>query len=307
MDRITALRVFVEVADCGSLTQTAQRLDMSAAMVSRYLAAAEDWLGARLLHRTTRRVSLTDAGEAALATSRQMLGMAEDVAALAGARTREPTGALRITASPSFADAQLATAMAEFQRLHPRVELTLLVGDRALDLVEDRIDLAVRISNTLDPTVIARPLALCRSVLCASPQYLAQHGQPATLADLPAHRFATRTVGDGDVLRFDQAGAEVEVAVHGVLRTDDTITLRRAVLAGAGIGMLPTYYVGEDLRRGALVRLLPALEPATLGIHAVYLSRRHQPLAQRVLVDYLAERFGGEPAPWDRDLPPGGG
>ena len=302
MDRLNALRVFVEVADCGSLTQTAQRLDMSPAMVSRYLAAAEDWLGARLLHRTTRRVSLTDAGEAALAPSRQMLGLAEEVSQLASARAREPAGALRVTASPSFADAQLAAAIAEFQRQHPRVEITMLVGDQALDLVEDRIDLAVRITNALDPTVIARPLALCRSVLCAAPQYLALHGRPDTLDDLTAHRWVTRTLGEGGHYRFQHQGAEVALNVRGALRTDDTITLRRAVLAGAGIGMLPTYYVGEDLQRGALVRLLPAYEPTTLGIHAVTLSRRHQPLAQRVLVDFLVQRFGGEVAPWDQDL-----
>jgi DNA-binding transcriptional LysR family regulator len=300
MDRLTALRVFVEVADCGSLTQTAQRLEMSAAMVSRYLAATENWLGARLLHRTTRRVSLTEAGQSALATCRQMLELAADVESQAGARHREPTGLVRVTSSTSFADAQLATALADFQRLHPRVEVVLSVADKAVDLVEERIDLAVRITNALDPAAIARRLASCHSVLCASPAYLARQGQPATPDDLKKHPCVTRTVAESALYRFQHADSFVEVPVRGVFRTDETVILRRAVLAGTGIGMLPTYYVGEDLRQGALVRLLPEYEPESLGVYAVYLSRRHQPLALRLLVDFLAERFGGETAPWDR-------
>ena len=137
-------------------------------------------------------------------------------------------------------------------------------------------------------------------MLCAAPAYLAAHGEPRRLSELPAHACVTRTVGEGDVYRFTHQGADVDVRVPSAFRTDDTVSLRRAVLAGAGIGMLPSYYVGEALDSGALRRLLPGYEPATLGIHAVYLSRRHQPLALRALVDFLAERFGGDVAPWDR-------
>ena len=168
MDRLTASRVFIEVADRGSLTQAAERLDMSAAMVSRYLAAAEAWLGARLLHRTTRRVSLTDAGQAALPTCRQWLELAEEMRHRAGNRSREPEGKLRVTTAASFAEAQLTTAIVDFQRLHPKVQVELLVVDRAVDLVEERIDLAVRISNSLEPHLVSRPLGRCRSVLCAT-------------------------------------------------------------------------------------------------------------------------------------------
>jgi DNA-binding transcriptional LysR family regulator len=303
MDRLTAARVFVEVAERGSLTQAAERLEMSQAMVSRYLAAMEEWVDARLLHRTTRRIGLTDAGQTVLSSCRQLLELAEDVQHLAGNRNREPEGKLRVATSSSFAEAQLTAAVVDFQRLYARVQVELLVADRAVDLVEDRIDLAVRITNSLDPAVVARPLAQCRSVLCATPEYLERHGRPAGIDELQSHRFVTHAFGAGTQYRLRHRGETVEVPVNGTLFTNETAVLRRAVLAGAGLGMLPTYYVENDLRHGTLVRLLPNHEPETLGIHAVYLSRRHRPLALQLLLDFLAQRFGGDVAPWDKDLP----
>jgi DNA-binding transcriptional LysR family regulator len=299
MDRLTAARVFVEVAERGSLTQAAERLDMSPAMVSRYLAATEEWLGSRLLHRTTRRVSLTDAGQAAIVSCRQLLELAEDMRHRAGDRSREPEGTLRVTTAPSFAEAQLTAALVDFQRHHALLKVELLVGDRAVDLVEDRIDLAVRISNKLDPNLVSRTLGQCRSVLCAAPQYLKQHGHPADAEALKSHSCVGHAFGTGTTYRLRHAGRIIEVPIAGTLSTNETGIVRQAVLAGAGIGMLPTYFVAAHLRRKELVPVLPDHEPELLGIHAVYLSRRHQPLALRLLVDFLAERFGGETAPWD--------
>ena len=300
MDRLTSARVFVEVADRGSLTKAADQLDMSPAMVSRYLAVAENWLGARLLHRTTRRVSLTDAGQEAIAVCRTLLELAEDMRHRASDRSREPEGTLRVATSASFAEAQLADAIVDFQQLHSRLRVELLVVDRAVDLVEDRIDLAVRISNTLDPSLVSRTLTQCRSVLCATPAYLAKHGCPATLRELKEHACVGHAFGSGTTYLLTRAGQKVAVPVSGTLFTNETSILRRAVLAGAGIGMLPTYFVAEQLRSGELVQLLPDHEPEALGIHAVYLSRRHQPLALRLLVDFLAARFGAAIPPWDR-------
>jgi DNA-binding transcriptional LysR family regulator len=140
-------------------------------------------------------------------------------------------------------------------------------------------------------------------VLCAAPDYVAWHGLPDGIDALKAHRFITHAFGAGTCYRFRHGGNPVEVLVNGTLFTNETAVLRRAVLAGAGVGMLPTYYVGDDLRHGKLVRLLPDHEPETFGIHAVYLSRRHRPLALQLLLDFLAERFGGAVAPWDQDLP----
>jgi len=302
MDRLTAVRVFVEVADRGSLTQTAEQLDMSVAMVSRYLAAVENWLGARLLHRTTRKVSLTDAGVAAMPSCRQLLDIAEEARHIAAERSREPAGVLRVTSSSSFADAQLTAALVDYQRQHAQVEIVLSVGDKATDLVAERVDLAVRITNTLDPAMIARPLARCRSMLCASPEYLQRHGLPRTAADLHRHRCIAHAFGIGKQYRFTRGRKSITVPVDWSFHTNETAVLRRAVLSGAGVGMLPTYYVGDDLRAGRLVHLLPDHEADVLGIHAIYLSRQHQPLALRLLVDFLAARFAGEPAPWDRAL-----
>lgn len=300
MDRLTAVRVFVEVADRGSLTQTAEHLEMSAAMVSRYLAAVEAWFDARLLHRTTRKVSLTDAGQAALPACRQMLEIAEEARYIAAERSREPAGVLRVTSSSSFADAQLTAALIEFQEQYPQVEIVLSVGDKPTDLVAERVDLAVRITNTLDLTMITRPLARCHSMLCASPDYLQRHGLPRTADDLRQHRCIAHAFGIGKQYRLTpKDGETITVPVNWSFHTNETAVLRRAALSGAGIGMLPTYYLGDDLRTGRLVHLLPDHEPNVLGIHAIYLSRQHQPLALRLLVDFLAARFAGETAPWD--------
>lgn len=300
MDRLSAIQVFVEVADRGSLTQAAESLEMSTAMVSRYLAAIEAWFGARLLHRTTRKLSLTDAGLAALPSCRQMLEIAKDAQHIATARNREPAGVLRVVSSGSFAETQLTAALVEFQREHTKVEIILSVGDKATDLVAERVDLAVRITNTLDPTMIARPLARCRSMLCAAPDYLQRHGTPHSIQGLQQHQAVAHALGIGDQYRFYRKGRLIEVPVQGRFHADDSAVLRRAVLAGAGIGMLPTYACADDVRAGRLVQLLPQHELEELGIHAIYLSRQHQPLALRLLVDFLAQRFGGPVAPWDR-------
>lgn len=290
MDRLTATRVFVTVVEQGSLTRAADALDMSTAMVSRYLAALEEWLHARLLHRTTRRISLTDAGESALASCRQFLEAADDVQGAAAATRREPSGRLRIACSPSFAEAQLAQAMVDFQLGHPQVAVSLVIAERAVDLAAERIDLAVRITNTLEPTLISRRLATCRSVLCASPAYLKANGTPKRSTDLRKHRCLSHTL---------VSTAQISLAGIESFSSNDTSVLRSAVVAGAGIGILPTYLVGPDLKAGRLKRVLPGTEPETMGVHAIFLSRQHQPLALRLLIDFLAERFGGRIAPWD--------
>lgn len=300
MDHLGAIRTFVEIADRGSLTRAAETLDLSRAMVSRHLEGLERWLGARLLHRTTRRVSLSEAGLEALPRLRQMLELSAELQAVSGARRAEPTGKLRVTTSLSFAVSCLTQAVVDFQGRHPRVEVELLTVDRAVDLVGERIDLAIRITNRLDDGVVARRLASCRSVLCAAPDYLARHGHPVRPEDLRAHRCITHAFGAGAQYRLRRDGRLTNVDVAGALSSNETSVLRQAALAGAGIAMLPTYFVGDELERGELVRLLPDHEPEPLGIHAVYLSRQHQPLPLKLLIDFLAERFDGDIAPWDR-------
>lgn len=306
MDHLSAIRSFVEIADKGSLTRAAEALDLSRAMISRHLKGLERWLGARLLHRTTRRVSLSEAGMEALPRLRQMLELADDLQAAAGTHRTEPTGKLRITTSLSFAISCLTQAIVDFQARHPRIEVELVAVDRAVDLVSERIDLAVRITNRLDDGVVARRLASCRSVLCASPAYLKRRGHPQRPDELQSHDCITHAFGTRAEYRLRQAGRLTTLGVTGPLSGNETAVLRQAALAGAGIAMLPTYFVGDELERGTLVRVLPDHEPEPLGIHAVYLSRQHQPLPLKLLIDFLAERFGGEVAPWDRQasVPP---
>lgn len=292
MDRLIAMQVFVEVAERGSLTQAADALDMSRAMVSRYLESVERWLGARLLQRTTRRVSLTEAGGGALLRCRQMLELAREAEAAAGEQQLAPRGRLRVTASASLAQARLAAAVADFLARHPDCEVELVVLERAVNLVEERIDLAVRISNQLDPGLVARPLGRFNSVLCATPGYLAGAPPLQTPEDLRQHRCVTHAYVNRSDYALQQAGQWLRVPVRSVLQSNDAGVMHRAVLAGAGLAILPDYLVDDDLRAGRLVRVLPGCEPESHGIHGVYLSRQYQPLALRLLLDFLAERFG---------------
>jgi DNA-binding transcriptional LysR family regulator len=303
MDRLTGMQVFAEVADRASLTGAAGALDMSRAMVSRHLESLERWLGVRLLHRTTRRVSLTDAGEEALQRCRPILELSRDVQSVAGARRAAPAGKLRITASTSFAEAFLTGAVTDFLSRYPLVQVELIAMERTVNLVEERIDLAVRIGNVLDDTLIARKLGVCRSAICASPAYVRASGLPRTPDDLRSHRCITHAYVGRSEFRLHRKGQALRIPVKGPLQSNEAAVTRRAALAGAGIAMLPTYFVSADLASGALVRLLPDCEPEPLGIHAAYLSRLHQPQLLRMMIDFLADRLSGDVAPWDRAIP----
>jgi DNA-binding transcriptional LysR family regulator len=308
MDRFTAMQVFTEVADRASLTEAATALDMSRAMVSRYLVSLESWLDVRLLHRTTRRVSLTDAGTEALEHCRQVLALTHDVQARAGQRNSAPHGRLRITASVSFAQAWLAQVLADFLVQYPQVQIEVMALDRAVNLVEERIDLALRITNTLDDGLVMRRLADCRSVLCAAPAYIARHGQPQEPEELRSHACLTHARVSHNEYRLRYQGQNLRIPVNGPLQSNETSVLMHAAMNGAGIALLPTYLVCEPLRDGRLVQLLPDCEPEVLGVYASYLSRKHQPPLLRTLLDFLALQCTGDSAPWDRAVPaaPGG-
>jgi len=297
MDRLKAMQVFVEVVDRGSLSAAAQHLDMSRAMVSRYLAELEEWVGARLLHRTTRRLSLTPAGSDALPRCRSMLDLAGEIRHAATSPDTEPRGELRITASLSFGVVQLSNAMADFVARYPGASVHLQLIDRIVNLVEERVDLAVRITNELDPNLIARKLAPCRSVVCAAPSYLSAHGAPARPEDLARHNCLTHSHYGKSLWRFQRDGSWIDVPVSGNITANDVILLARTAVQGSGIALLPTYLVGDDIASGRLVPLLAQTPPEELGIYGVYASRRQMPLVLRAMLDFLAERFG--PTPWD--------
>ncbi|WP_415754489.1 LysR family transcriptional regulator [Pseudomonas leptonychotis] len=298
MDRLMATRVFVEVVERGSQTAAAEALEMSRAMVSRYLGELEVWVGARLLHRTTRKLSLTGAGEQLLGQCREMLAMAEAMQSVSRTDQAAPRGTLRIACSQSLAQAWLVHALDEFIRRYPQVSVDLLVGSQAVNLVEARIDLALRITNQLDPNLIARPLAVCRSVVCATPAYLAKHGTPQRPEDLAQHNCLSYAYFGRSIWEFTRAGEPHAVAVSGNLSANESMVLLEAVLADTGISLQPRYSVSAQLRSGALVQLLPDYEPQQLGIHALYGTRRQMPPALRALLDFLIERLADRPD-WD--------
>lgn len=293
-----AMRVFVVVADCGSQSAAAERLDLSRPVVSRYLAELEAWVGARLLHRTTRRLSLTAAGNETLPRCRQVLELAGDMQSAVAVPEGAPQGLLRITVSTSFGQAQLARAVADYVQRYPGVAVDLLVLDRAVNLVEERIDLAIRIASELDPNLIARRLTTCRSIVCATPAYLRAHGEPRRPDELALHNCLTHSYFGKSLWHFTRGDEPVSVAVGGNISANEATTLLQAVLAGAGITMLPTYLVAERVRAGELVALLPGYEPQVLGIYAVYASRKLMPATLRTMLDFLAQRFTAEPH-WD--------
>ncbi len=298
MDRLTATRVFVEVVERGSQTAAAEALEMSRAMVSRYLGELETWVGARLLHRTTRKLSLTGAGEQLLGQCREMLAMADAMQSVSRTDEAAPRGTLRIACSQSLAQAWLVHALDDFTRLYPQVSVDLLVGSQAVNLVEARIDLALRITNQLDPNLIARQLAVCRSVVCATPAYLARHGTPQRPEELAQHNCLSYAYFGRSIWEFSRAGEPHAVAVSGNLSANESMVLLEAVLADIGISLQPRYSVGAHLRSGALVQLLPDYEPQQLGIHALYGTRRQMPPALRVLLDFLIQRLADRPD-WD--------
>jgi DNA-binding transcriptional LysR family regulator len=300
MDRLTAMRVFVEVAQRRSFTAAAGSLDMSRAMATRYVTELEQWLNARLLQRSTRRISLTEAGEACLLQCRQMLELSSEMKDVSGQDIREPKGQLRITTSISFGMAHLAAAIVDYQKQYPQVSVDMMMGERSVNLIEERIDLAIRISGELDPNLVARRIAACRSVVCASPDYLRSHGVPASPDELTEHNCLTYSNFGKGQWRFVREGKEIDVPVSGKLSANETTVLTQAALAGAGLALQPTYLAGPLIKSGQLHAVLTDWEPPELGIWGVYVSRRHLPATLRTLLDFLVQRYAGVPD-WDRD------
>lgn len=292
------MRVFTAVVDLGSQSAAADHLDLSRPVVSRYLAELEEWVGARLMHRTTRKLSLSAAGFETLPRCRQLLELADDLQATVSVPGDAPRGLLRISVSTSFGQAQLACAVTDYVRLNPQVSIDLQMLDRTVNLVDERIDLAIRTSNDLDPNLIARKLTVCRSVLCASPAYLREHPAPQQVEELSRHNCLTHSYYGKSLWHFTRGGEDVAVPVQGNISANEASTLLSATLAGAGVSLLPTYQAGIHVQQGTLVRLLPQAEPRVLNIYAVYASRKHMPATLRSMLDFLAARFTEEPA-WD--------
>lgn len=304
LDRLTGLEVFAKVAAAGSLSAAARALGLSQTMVTKHMAALEARLGVKLFHRTTRRLSITEAGRNYLEASERILAEIDAANASVAADRVEPRGLLRLNAPVSFGTRQIAPLLAEFTERHPQVTIELGLNDRLVDLAEEGWDLAIRIGNLAPSSLIARRIAPCRILVCAAPSYLKARGTPRTVSDLATHNCLGYTLSQRtsvDRWAFG-ARAEVSVRVSGSLRANNGDALRAAALAGQGLIYQPTFIVADDLRAGRLVALdldQPTVELG--GIYAVYLPDRHPPAKVRAFIDFIADRLAPDP-PWDRGL-----
>ncbi len=300
LDRFLAMNVFVKVVECGSFARAAERMDLSTSAVSRHVADLESHLDTRLLNRTTRRISLTESGQAYFERVLQLLADLEEVEAVAGSSTAKPKGTIRLTCSVNFGARHVAPAVGAFQAVHPEVLFDISVSDRFVDLVEEGLDLAVRIGDLGNTNLIARKIGQMQLTTCASPAYLKAHGTPRNPGDLVhhncltyeyapvKHQWAFREHTKGKV---HGTGEEVKVRIAGSVHGNNGELMAAVAAAGVGIAFEPDFIVNSFIESGKLVPILKSWLPEPSPIYAVYPSRRHLSAKVRTFVDFLAAYF----------------
>ena len=302
MDRFDNMRVFAKVVESSSFTGAAARLGMSASMVSQHVKELEERLAARLLNRTTRKVSPTEVGRAYYERCIRLLADLEETEQAVSDMHAAPRGDLRINATSSFGILQLAPAIADFTTRYPTISAELILTAHLVDLIEEGFDVAVHVGSLPDSSLIARQLASCRLVVCGAPSYFERHGTPRTLADLTAHNCLTVTGTGTSYYRgwhlTAADGTAMNISPVGNLRTNSEAVLMVAALAGHGLVCLPTYFVGDLLQSGRLVTVLDDYIVPPLTLRALYPHNRYLSAKVRAFVDFLTARFGQEP-PWD--------
>jgi DNA-binding transcriptional LysR family regulator len=288
MDRFEEMRVFAAVVDAGSFVGASLALDMSKAAVSRHVAELESRLGVRLLHRTTRKLSLTPEGEVFHVRCRELLGSVDEAEAEITSRSGEGSGVLRVNVPVSFGLLHLAPLWVEFMARHPKVTLDVTLADRVVDLVEEGFDMAVRIARLPSSSLVSRPLTSTRLVLCASPAYLRKRGQPTHPSELVGHDvLAYSLFSMGDQWEFTGSEGVISVKVAPRMRTNSGDTCRVAALRNQGVVLQPTFLVGPDLLAGTLVEVMPAWRSVELGVSAVYPSRKFVSPKVRLMIEFL--------------------
>lgn len=297
MNQLDAMTAFVRVAELGSYTRAAEALALSRTRVSRLVMELEEHLQARLLQRTTRRLHLTEVGERYLAHAQGILQALEDARAEVGADVHAMHGHLRLNGPMSFGIRHLSPLVASFMVQHPELQVRLDLNDRRVDLLEEGYDLAIRIGDLPDSTLVARRLTRCRMVLCASPEYLATHGAPRRLEEIAGHR-CLRYLGaySGD---WQLGGQQHDIS--GPLESNNGDVLTPAAEAGLGIAHQPSFLVADSIRAGRLVPIGTDWSPQILGVHGIYPARRHLPTKVARFLDFLADAWGDPPA-WEHDL-----
>lgn len=292
MDKFKEMQAFAAVAELGSFVGAADQLETSKAAVSRYVAQLEERLGVRLMHRTTRRLSMTDEGHAFLSHCKETLALIHDAEEQIQNKRKNPTGLIRINAPLTFGILHLAPLWGKFTALYPQVQLEVTLSDRVADLVEEGYDLAVRVANLPSSTLISRKLTSTSLVVCASPKYLTGRAKPGHPRDLKNHSVISYSyLATGDEWVFQGPDGEARVKIHPKIRTNNGDTCRSAAIAHQGIILQPTFIVGPDIQRGDLLELLPQFKSMELGIYAVYPSRKLVSPRIRALVDFLVNEF----------------
>ncbi len=302
--KLTQMNAFAAVVEAGSFTAAAGAKGLSKAALSRHVAQLEDRLGVRLLNRTTRRLSLTEAGRAYYEGCQRMLAEAEGADAQVTALAASPRGVLRLSAPMSFGISHLTPMLAPFLEACPELSLDLVLGDRLVDLVEEGFDAALRIGQLADSSLIARRLCGLESYLCATPAYLERAGLPKHPKDLTEHDCLIYSYQrDSRRWHFEGAEGRLTIEVKGRVVANNGETLLGLALAGQGLVSLPSFLVAEPLRDGCLVRLLPGWRRSGQGaVYLVYPARRNAPPKLRALLDFLAARIT-DPPPWEVGIP----
>jgi DNA-binding transcriptional LysR family regulator len=292
MDKFKEMQAFAAVAQTGSFVKAADQLETSKAAVSRYVAQLEERLGARLMQRTTRRLSLTDEGYAFLAHCKETLALINDAEEEIQNKRNSPTGLIRINAPLTFGILHLAPLWGKFTALYPQVQLEVTLADRVVDLVEEGYDIAIRVASLPSSTLISRKLTSTSLVVCASPKYLKGKAKPLHPSDLKNHSVISYSyLATGDEWVFQGPDGEARVKTNPKIHTNNGDTCRSAALAHQGIILQPTFIVGQDIQKGDLVELLPQFRSMELGIYAVYPSRKLVSPRIRALVDFLVKEF----------------
>ncbi len=297
MDRLVSDRMFAAVMESGSFTAAAERLGTTSGQASKLVSRLESELGVRLLNRTTRAVSATEAGQAYFDRLRPLLDEFDALDAAVRDASQAPRGRLRLTAPLTFGTAELAPALNDFALTYDEIELDVSFSDRAVNLVDEGFDMAVRVGRPDDSSLIARKLCDVHIVMVAAPAYLDRKGTPRVPEDLTAYECIIDTnFRDPNRWPFGHAGGAGMVPVRGRIRYSNAEACLRAAEAGLGLACVPAFVAGDALRAGRVVRLLAEFETAAYGVHALYPHSGHLAAKVRVLVDFLAERYRGKPS-----------
>jgi DNA-binding transcriptional LysR family regulator len=297
---ITDFEIFVRVASAGNMSAAGRDMGLSPAVVSKRISHMEERLGARLFQRTTRQLKLTETGRGFFDRVVNILADIEDAEAYVSQLNDKASGVLRVTAPTRFARLHIAPYLAAFMQQYPDLSIEMQLNDSIVDIVGDGIDLAIRIAELNDSSLVARKLAPCQRVICATPDYLEKHGVPRTPADLAKHNCISPTYHS--VWRLEGADGVVTVKPLSNLRTTSSDIIHEALLSGFGIAMRSTWSAAEELQSGSLKIVLPEYRLVTnAAIYAVYPCRQYVPTKLRVFVDFLSQHYGSEPY-WDRGL-----